>query len=68
VSQTEVSVRLKLGDKGKLSPPIAVRERAGLEIRETLVISVLKGDVIQLRSVRNELAGLRGKYGAREKM
>jgi bifunctional DNA-binding transcriptional regulator/antitoxin component of YhaV-PrlF toxin-antitoxin module len=61
------TVRLKLGDKGKLALPVSVRESAGLEVGETLSVSVLEGGVIQLRSVRTELAALQGKYPARGK-
>jgi bifunctional DNA-binding transcriptional regulator/antitoxin component of YhaV-PrlF toxin-antitoxin module len=63
----EGSVRLKLGDKGKLALPVSVRESAGLEVGETLSVSVLEGGVIQLRSVRSDLASLQGKYPARGK-
>ena len=68
MSQTGISVRLKLGDKGKLSIPVSVRERVGLEIGETLIVSVLEGGVIQLRSVRAELLALQGKYAPRGKL
>lgn len=68
MSQTGVSVRLKLGDKGKLSLPVSIRDKAGLEIGETLSISVLEGGVIQLRSVRAELSSLQGKYATRGKL
>jgi len=67
MSQTGISVRLKLGDKGKLSIPVSVRERAGLEVGESLLISVLEGGVIQLRSVRSELSALQGKYASKSK-
>jgi AbrB family looped-hinge helix DNA binding protein len=67
MSQTGISVRLKLGDKGKLSIPVSVRERAGLEVGESLIVSVLEGGVIQLRSVRSELSSLQGKYMTRGK-
>ena len=67
MSQTAVSIRLKLGDKGKLSLPISVRERAGLEVGESLLVSVLEGGVIQLRSVRSELSALQGKYALKGK-
>ena len=67
MSQTGISVRLKLGDKGKLSIPVSVRERVGLEIGETLSVSVLEGGVIQLRSVRSELSALQGKYALKGK-
>ena len=67
MSQTAVSIRLKLGDKGKLSLPVSVRERAGLEVGESLVVSVLDGGVIQLRSVRSELSALQGKYASKGK-
>ena len=67
MSQTAASVRLKLGDKGKLSIPVSVRERAGLEVGELLLVSVLEGGVIQLRSVRSELSALQGKYALKAK-
>jgi bifunctional DNA-binding transcriptional regulator/antitoxin component of YhaV-PrlF toxin-antitoxin module len=63
----EGSVRLKLGDKGKLALPVWVRENAGLEVGETLSVSVLEGGIIQLRSVRAELSSLQGKYATRGK-
>jgi bifunctional DNA-binding transcriptional regulator/antitoxin component of YhaV-PrlF toxin-antitoxin module len=67
MSQTAVSIRLKLSDKGKLSLPVSILERAGLEVGESLLISVLEGGVIQLRSVRSELSSLQGKYATRGK-
>ena len=64
MSENQVSVRLKLGEKGKLSIPVAVREGAGFEVGEVLALKVLEPGVVQLSSVRVDLGALQGKYGA----
>ena len=62
MSEDRVSVRLKLGDKGKLSIPVAVRETAGFEVGEVLSLTILEPGVVKLSSVRLDLASLQGKY------
>ena len=59
---SEQSVRLKLGEKGKLAIPVAIREKAGLEVGDSLSMTVLEGGVIQVSSVKKSLEGLQGKY------
>lgn len=63
MSENQVSVRLKLGEKGKLSLPVAVRDGAGFEAGEVLSLTVLEPGVVQLSSVRVDLGALQGKYG-----
>jgi hypothetical protein len=62
----DLSVRLKLGDKGKLSIPVAIREGAGLEVGEVLSLTILEPGVIQLSSVRLDVGALQGKYAGGE--
>ncbi|MEY4529760.1 MAG: Antidote-toxin recognition MazE, bacterial antitoxin [Deinococcota bacterium] len=59
---SEQSVRLKLGEKGKLAIPVAIREKAGLEVGDSLAMTVLEGGIIQVSSVKKSLEGLQGKY------
>ena len=59
---SEQSVRLKLGEKGKLAIPVAIREKAGLEVGDSLSMTVLESGVIQVSSVKKSLEGLQGKY------
>lgn len=65
MSHKDMSYKIRLGERGRLVLPAAIRKRLGLRAGEYLNLTVGSDGDLQLSSLRQVVRESRGKYGTR---